>query len=417
MEFLADGYPGKREGNDVWAHPLYGVYVLEDYLAQHQENPSGELREGIRTVAEATIDRMDEYRGALVFWYEADSDRGARLYQRHYSGLTQAKYAVQLHRAGDVLDDARFIDAAARVYDSLMIPVDRGGVLMEGPHGPGIAEVPQQPDSWILNGWQSALTSMHRYAELRGSPRVRAFVRKSAETMAAMLPRYDVREVANSRYGLSGFVYGRVLFDQEPERIVDATLEAGDDKLALKTREDASRWESYLFPKDVDGERVKSRSVRANLVVSALLGNRLMLEVEGEGIESATLQLHLGRYDPLSSAPVDPQWMEVAHSEVVDGRVVLNVPDRVLHPVVYPTNFAKKIEGEQVNIYHAIHVMRLRELADATGVEALDEWADQWESYICEWASMSIYEGLKVRSFADPDAVVSDPSAVCDRLG
>src|SRR5690606_7145991 len=128
------------------------------------------LERGLSTVAHAAIDRMDEHHGALVFWYDAAPERGARLYRRHYSGLTQGYYAETLHRVGDRLDDPELIEAAARVFKSLTIPVEDDGVLHRTPYGPVIAEVPQQPNAWILNGWQSALTSVHGYAERSGSP-------------------------------------------------------------------------------------------------------------------------------------------------------------------------------------------------------------------------------------------------------
>lgn len=75
FEFLDDGYPGRDDG---WAHPIYGVWVLNDYLDQHEAKPTDELEEAIRTVAHAAVERMDDHRGALVFWYDAAPERGAR---------------------------------------------------------------------------------------------------------------------------------------------------------------------------------------------------------------------------------------------------------------------------------------------------------------------------------------------------
>lgn len=34
IEWLPDGYSGRRDGDRVWAHPIYGAYVLKDYLEQ-----------------------------------------------------------------------------------------------------------------------------------------------------------------------------------------------------------------------------------------------------------------------------------------------------------------------------------------------------------------------------------------------
>jgi hypothetical protein len=183
FSFLPDGYPGRRDDDGtVFAHPLYGAYVLEDYLDQYAADPAPALRTAIGAVARATIARMSPHEGALVFWYAAEPTRGARLYARHYSGLTQSYYAVQLQRAGKALADPALVKAAARVFDSLLVPAERDGVHFADARGVTIAEVPQRPNSWILNGWLSALASIVEYGRLSGSA-------KAAISYGAARPR------------------------------------------------------------------------------------------------------------------------------------------------------------------------------------------------------------------------------------
>ncbi len=52
FRFLPDGYPGRDDG---WAHPIYGAYVLRDYLKQYEKAPTKRLHEGISTVAHASV--------------------------------------------------------------------------------------------------------------------------------------------------------------------------------------------------------------------------------------------------------------------------------------------------------------------------------------------------------------------------
>src|SRR5690625_7811097 len=36
IEFLPNGYPGRRTGDELFAHPIYGPYVIADYTAQYR---------------------------------------------------------------------------------------------------------------------------------------------------------------------------------------------------------------------------------------------------------------------------------------------------------------------------------------------------------------------------------------------
>ncbi|MGI8574478.1 MAG: D-glucuronyl C5-epimerase family protein [Egibacteraceae bacterium] len=417
LAFLPDGYPGRvMDDGRVKPHPIYGVYVIEDYLKQYRHRPSAELASAISTVAHAALRRMEEHRGALAFYYDEGWDL-ARLYERHYSGLTQAYYAVELHRAGEALQDPRLVEGAARVFDSLLIPVEAGGVLHRTSRGPVIAEVPQQPNSWILNGWQSALASVQEYADLSGSEKAQRLLRDSARTMAKVLPLYDAKRLANSRYGLTGFVYLRLRTDATPTRILSARIEVpGEGAFPVPPRS-GSRWQNYLFKEDLqpDGVTLLGPSVQMNVVLSrASRPERNLLRFTLDAPEPVTVvvEAYVGRYDPLKSSPIDPRWTEVAKLTARPrASAAVRLPASLVDRVAYPTNFAKEIDGENTNVYHAIHVRRLRELADSTGLDEFDEWADRWEGYICRWASMDIYAGLSVRGTSRVGT--QDPQIYC----
>jgi hypothetical protein len=422
IKFLPDGYPGRDDG---WAHPIYGVYVLNDYLRQYSASPSEELKEALTTVAYAVVNRMEEHRGALVFWYEAAPERGARLYRKHYSGLTQGYYAESLYRVGELLGDPELIDAAGRVFDSLTISVEEGGVLHNTIHGPVIAEVPQEPNSWILNGWQSALISVHRYAELSKSKKAHDLFKKSTKAMAGMLHLYDVEDLANSRYGLTGFTYLRINPSGSGVALRNAAIVVpGEQSVAIDTNE-GTRWQSYFFDADTTsiehGVKIVGSSARLNAVLSIASSpkpNRLEFDFDAGRPMEITIDILLGSYDPLSSAPVNNKWVELTKLTAVPGaRVSVDIPVEVIKQIAYPTNFRKKISGEQVNVYHPIHVLRLRQLANVSGIEELKIWSDRWESYICNWAYISRYDGYKVREYHSIEKELVDPKEVCNRIG
>lgn len=105
--------------------------------------PSAALRDALQAAGRASVARMTAHEDALVFWYDEDDDN-ARATARHYSGLTQGYYTVYLARGAQVLRDDALRTAADRVFASLLVPVERGGVLHEGREGPSIAELPKR---------------------------------------------------------------------------------------------------------------------------------------------------------------------------------------------------------------------------------------------------------------------------------
>lgn len=407
MQWLPDGYPGQRNGEEVWAHPIFGAYALKDFLEQLRRRPSAELREATRRVATAALARMQPHEGALVFWYE-ESPKISRAVERHYSGLTQAYYAVSLARAGQLLEDQALLEAAEGVFLSLTVPVEKGGVLSSGQVGPSIAEISQHPNSHILNGWQSALVSILEYVAVTGRAEARELAQDSAQEMARLLPLYDAPGLRNSRYGLSGFVYVRLVFRaSEPAPVSVRGIRVaipGHGELPVN-RVGGRRWENHILPQDVgeaqDGVLpLVANVVRLNVVLSRVSYpemNRLLCQVNGpEGV--VEVQVHRGRYDPMMVSQTDNSWVTVARVDCPAGSSLVDVPLPwdVADLVAYPTNFAKKIDGRATNFYHMAHVNRLRELAASTGIRALAEWADVWLRYVGEWRSMPIYDNLFV---------------------
>ena len=64
-----------------------------------------------------------------------------------------------------------------------------------------------------------------------------------------------------------------------------------------------------------------------------------------------------------------------------------------------PTNFAKEIHGEQVHDYESIHIVRLRELALAAGIQERDGWVGKFTGYVCGWSRNVLQEGPETFEF------------------
>ena len=399
---LADGYPGRLlPDGSVVAHPIYGTYVLADYLQQAVATGDRRYLDSATTVARAAVDRMETLRDALVFPYEPCWRLSSLIYDRHYSALTQGYYAVLLRRIGAMSGEVSLERAAARTFASLLVPASAGGVMEEGEHGLAFAEVPTRPMSLVLNGWQSTLHSMGLYADLADDPDLRDLVRRSACTMLDLLPTFDVPEVANSRYSLSGHLHVRVLFQHPGTGVRSLHVEiprCGRYKVRTDA-EEPTPWRMYVRSGDLVHGRAVGRGLRANVVLSRVswpVPNTLELEIDSARAQSVRVQVLGTRYEPCASTPGKRWWRTVARADVTGGTRSLSVPipwDAVPW-VGYPTQFNKVIDGRRTNVYHGLHVRRLRALGRSTGVSELGEWADRWAAYADGWTTMRRYRGL-----------------------
>jgi hypothetical protein len=376
LAWTPDGYPGRREKNGrIYAHPIYPIYVLQNYIDQNTAHPADRLRDAIETVARAAVKRMRGYRGTLVFWYAPGTV--VRQPRRHYSALTQAYYAQWLWRAADVTGDGDLRTAARGAFRSLILPAGRGGVLFKDRNGTSLAEVPSRPNSYVLNGWQSALVATWGYYQLSGDPKAARLVRDSAKTIVRLLHVYDAPDAANSRYSLTGYTSVRTLGTKLKNAVVTVP---GEGEFGLTARK--SPWENH---------RVDAR--RVNLVLSLASSpkpNLVRLKVD----RPARVQVRVGSYDALHTRPVHMHWVGIG--TVTPRRPTIKIPWSVAESVAVPTNFLKRIGGKYTNVYHPIHVHQLRRLAEITGIGQLDRWATRWAKAMCTWGTR--YRGLYVSS-------------------
>jgi hypothetical protein len=374
LAWTADGYPGRREKDgSIYGHPLYPIYVLHNYIDQNTAHPTAPLRDAIGKVARAAVTRMGHYQGALVFWYAPGTV--TRQPRRHYSALTQARYAQWLWRAAEVTGDGDLRSAARGAFRSLTLPASRGGVLFRDRNGTSLAEVPTQPNSYVLNGWQSALVATWDYYKESGDPNAAHLVRDSAKTMLRLLHVYDAPEAANSRYSLTGYTYLRTVGTNLKNAVITVPGEGVFGLTGLR-----SRWENH---------RVDARRVSLVLsMASSPKPNLVWLKVD----RPARVQVRVGSYDALQSGPVRTHWVGIG--TVSPRHPTIKIPWSVTRSVAVPTNFVKRIGGKHTNVYHPIHVNRLRRLAKITGIGQLDRWATRWSEAMCTWGTR--YRGLYV---------------------
>lgn len=126
LRFLQDGYPGKQLKDKIVPHPIYGAYVISDYLAQYDSTKDDKYLKAAVKVARASLGRMEKFKNALVFWYKPDMGL-TPFPAKFYSGLTQSRYLVLFGKLFKLTNDPLFLESSKGILESLLINQSDGG--------------------------------------------------------------------------------------------------------------------------------------------------------------------------------------------------------------------------------------------------------------------------------------------------
>ncbi len=412
--FFEDGYPGRRKDDDhLVPHPIYGTYVILDYLNEYKRTENPDFLSAACRVADAAIRRMDGSDAMLRFWYEPEYGMGVESH-RWISGLTQAHYLDQFSRLHEISKEERYLDAAGRVLEVLRRPVAEGGVLASTRHGVVIEESPGRPTDVVLNGWLTALRGIHRYWKRTEDPLAKDLFERNVATLITMLPLYDVPEQANSRYRIRGYAYVRLeLEDPSKVRLSRPTLEIPGDGFFQLADQGDNRWDLAItsgLERDGEWFRPNQRRIQLNLLLSLLSApepNVLRFTMSCEEATRVSVTIADGDFDPLASGLVTTRWRELVVLQLDPGEHDVEIPFSPEHiaPFVYPTNFLKRIGGTNYNAYHFIHLDQLQWLTTLVDSEVLRDIHGRWSEYPERWPAMPVYRDadLSLDRYVPPD--------------
>lgn len=426
ISFTADGYPAKQVDDGAVVHPMYGSYVLGDYARQYQVTRRSEYRDALRRVAAATERRMTVIDDALAFYYEPDS--GLSSYPgRYYSGLTQANYVVGFCKAFLATKEQSYLDLARRAFRALLIPSDEGGVYQSLPVGATIEEYPGRLPLLTLNGWLTTLRNIIylRGVESRQAPHstaeIDAVLHENLAALVKLLPEYDVPAIANSRYQLAGFLKIRLLVPKRATLTLSAAELVFPDLGQFSIGADCgNRWENgFLSGVEMQDGRmgITGQAGIMNVVLTRCPWSRpprlrLNASMPQATKSSVQAELGLGDYDPLLSSCPSRRWQPLGAREVSSGNDWLewevDVEDADM--LGYPTNFKKIIGGQNVNVYHKIHVVALYHIwsfcrqnsAFSAYREVVETFLLTWRGYMTQWDGMAIYRDAGVAAATSP---------------
>lgn len=398
IEFFDDGYPGRRRtGEMLSAHPIYGAYVITDYLASYRATGDVAFLDAAKRVAAAAIARMEPLEDALVFMYEPNAGLSS-LPHRFYSGLTQTRYLGALGRLYRATRDDQYREATAAILRSLTVPVDRGGIARTTPTGGlVIEEYTHAAPDFTLNGWTTATLLIDEYARHADDADAHDLVAGSCHGIRDVLPLYDVPELANSRYRLGGAAQIKLVFSTAGAQLDDAEISIpGYGRYPIRADVQAQRWENrYVRGVEPDGT-LPERLAVAEVFLSRVTWptpNRLTARIRSDEAGTVRVRIGKGDYDPLTSRLRATTYDTLATIELEPGETTVDVavPWTDAELVAYPTNFGKKLDGRNHNVYHFIHIDTLAKLAEQTGDDMFAYFADRWGRYVHRWPHMEVY--------------------------
>lgn len=395
LAFLRDGFPGKLgEDGRLLPHPLYGTYVITDYLSQYRKTGEARYLDGARIVADAAIARMDDVGGALVFHYTPETAR-ATLPGTFYSSLTQARYLDVLSMLGDATGDDKYLAVSERVLKSLEIPVEQGGVARRFRDGIVIEEYPNPlMGDYTLNGWTTALRLVKTYADRTGSAEAAKLFRQGIPALKALLPLYDLPELANSRYRLIGTTAVRLTFEDTGGSLEGGLMDMqAEGQLPIERGTD-DKWRNHV-------REETSREVVLSMVFSYATfpaENTLKLDLEAEQAGGVGIDVLTGDDNPASASVDNPHWVRIGSQPLHAGlnAVSVAVPWKVASFAIPATNFANVIGGKRYNSYQFIHIGNLYHLAKQAGEPMFAEYSRRWAGYVKRWPDMPIYRDAGV---------------------
>lgn len=390
IEFLPDGYPGKRTEGGVRPHPVYGPYVITDYLQAYSSTRDPGYLDAAKHVADAAIDRMESRGDALVFVYDP-ADGVSSQPGIFFSALTQSRYLQVLGRLTGVSRGSRFRRAAQRVLQGLTIPAEEGGVLRPTPGGgAALDDYPHPVPSFTLSSWAQATLLVDEYARTVGDDDAAALVRRSRAGLRELLAHYDVPELATSRYRLTGPAHLRLRFDTPGVDVHDAAVVVPG-------------LGEYPITVDGDGvghnrlDRTDPQALRLQVTMSRSswpAPNRVRVLLTAGEPTTVSLGIGKGAYRPDRGSLRVERFESVARSAVDVGTrmVELPVPWNDAELVAYPTHFSKRSGGRSLNQYHFVHADTLRKLDASEPDDLFAYYARRWREYPRRWPDLPEYQ-------------------------
>lgn len=396
LAFDDEGCPMKKVGDGLVFHPILAPYLIVDYISEFEKTKDRVFIDYAQGIARHAIRHAEPLMDSLVFIYHPGTGL-SNVPKRFYSGLTQAWY-IKAFCGIERYCPGMFAEEIKRIFSSLLIPAEEGGVLIKKEYGWLVEEYPHQPVFYTLNGWLTVLRWVVQSRDLldRLGIQYAEFLKKNLDAVVHLLPKYDAPFCLNSRYQLTGFSRVKIVFDRplayrclgfEVEIPGEGTFE-GDVEVGRK-----SRWENHI-------ERSEARLLQFNVLLSLISKpeeNVFRAKIQTDKACTAKIFLAQGDFRPDTSGMPTDAWKLLGEFPLLGLGEVANIecviPFDGVDMFAYPTNFKKKIGGVSYNGYHFVHIVDLCELYGYSRRPIFREVAEKWLSYYEAWGDLPYLHG------------------------
>ncbi len=137
---------------------------------------------------------------ACAGWlYDNQEERGgwktfAYIYPEHpYSSMAQSEAACLFMRVYTQNGDEKYLTAAKRAIDFMLIPLSEGGCTQYEGDEVYLCEHTDPTRTVVLNGWIFSLWCLYDYVKLTGDESINEIYSLTLATLAKTLPAYDCR--------------------------------------------------------------------------------------------------------------------------------------------------------------------------------------------------------------------------------
>ena len=410
LAFLPDGYPGKRlKTGDIYTHPLYGTYILKDYLYQYGKDSSEYMYNSIVKLADVAIAKMTVKEDALIFYYEPCEEFG--YHEKFYSSLAQSSYLIPLYKTYELTNNIKYKEAAQKVMKSLFLPIEKGGVALKTNGVFSIEEDPTKPHGIILNGWLSALTSIKQYCELSNDTLAYDLLLQSLKTLPSVLHHYDSEEYANSMYHLEGYQKFKIRFKDKNVSIINGYVDNKDGNknefqflYDFKRKEKINYIEALHLKKIGDVFEPTQNEIVLNAIlnrISCPIKNEIILYIENNSYKNyIEVDRMIYSYTPDKGVVETNTWEKDTVIKLTIGKNEIRIKPKWedLSLIGYPNTF-KQFDDEYHNVYHYIHIDRMEQLNELIKNDTIDFYINKWKGYTEKWPSMDIYDGMNYNPY------------------
>ena len=153
-----------------------------------------ERRRKFLNASDWLVNRLEQNSSGHWVWnHTFDWEYRTPLKAPWYSGLAQGQGISLLTRAYSETGEGRYLDAANRAFDSILAPIDQGGVAyVDGRGNTWIEEYIVHPPTHILNGFIWASWGVYDLYLTTQDPRSKRVFDEAIDTLVTVLPDYDV---------------------------------------------------------------------------------------------------------------------------------------------------------------------------------------------------------------------------------